>query len=80
MRVYMLKKDRTNNKTIDDYLAIAKSDIYVYIVVTILVFIGVLYIFFTRTLLSPLVLQRKSLIHHTGPLDTVSRICTAACL
>lgn len=43
----MLKKDRTNNKTIDDYIATAKSDIYVYIVVTILVFIGLLYIFFT---------------------------------
>lgn len=43
----MLKKDKTNHKTIDDYIAIAKSDIYVYIVVTILVFIGLLYIIIT---------------------------------
>lgn len=43
----MLKKDRTNNKTIDDYIAIAKSDIYIYIVITILVFIGLLYIVVT---------------------------------
>ncbi|MCI9585758.1 MAG: hypothetical protein HFH45_03905 [Bacilli bacterium] len=40
----MLKKDKPNHKTIDEYIAIAKSDIYVYIVVTILVFIGLLYI------------------------------------